>query len=279
MRNISSLAALQKITATGPLADLDIGALQRFVSFTLIGKNDAGTNPTLAVKVQHADPAVAGLAFTTVGASDNKLKAGASTTVNLGASFTQSGARSVSSALVMLNKIGTITAGKLVTVAIQSDTAGSPSGTVLGSGTIDIDSLVGTAYDWVLVNFTSPIDLADATVYHVVLSADYTASASNCVQWRNATVASGGNFETYDGTNWAAVTTTKSFEVQLFQRTYTDVSGLAFTGLTTPAVFETKTVPAGAGLKKHARGYATIGGTASPAFYAALLVNAENSYS
>ncbi len=277
MRKNVTIALLQKITATGALAVLDIGQYTRFGEFTLLCKSDAGTSPTLDVKLQHSNPASNGAAFTTAGASDNILKAGASTTVKLGAKFTQSGARSISGGSVVLNKIGTITAGKLVTVELFADSSGSPTGSALGSTTIDIDSLITTSYDRVPFSFATPVELADATVYHLVLTADYTASASNAVQWRNATVASGGNFETHNDTTWAAVTGTKSFEFILEQYTFTDVTSGAFTQVTTTGVLSKVNIALdNPTLKRVIRPHITIGGTDTPAFYMALSLNAES---
>lgn len=263
------------ITATGGLADIDIGNFTRTMALGFAAKSSAGTNPTLDLKWQNSAPAVAGYSFSTAGASDNKLKAGASTTVKLGAFWTQSGAKSLKSGLLMLTKIGTITAGKKVTVEVYADTTGAPSGSALASTTIDIDTAITTDYLWVPFTFTTPLDVADATVYHLVLSADYTASASNCVEWRNATVASGGNFETYDATNWTA-TGTKSFEVILQQYTFTDIAGGTTTQVTTTASRQEVAFAADTPVSRIVRPYCTIGGTSTPTFYTVCYVNAEN---
>lgn len=277
MRKIINLAAIQAIAATGPLPDLDIGGYKRFASFSQTSLNTAGSSPTLATKLQQADPAVVGYSFTTAGATDNTLKAGASTTVKQGAKFTQSGARSIKSIDLRLKKIGAIAAAQTVSVDIFADSAGAPTGSSLGTAKIDIDSQIGIAYALVRAIFATTIDLADATVYHVVLSASYTASAVNAVSWRSATVGSAGNFETFDGTSTWTATATSSFEILLNQHTYTDITGGAFTGLTTGAGFQTLDFAIeGSGLKKHIRPYCTIGGTGSPNYYAGVLAALES---
>jgi hypothetical protein len=251
-------------TATGGLPDLNVAEYTRKARFTLFSLNTAGSSPTYAAKLQASAPAALGFNYITAGSTDNILKAGASTTVKLDAAFTQSGAASLKTVTVMLKKIGTIAASQTVTVGIYTDSTGAPSATLLGSATIDIDSQVGTSYAPVTATLSTPVDVADATVYHIVLSASYTASASNAVEWRSNTVASGGNQSTYNGSAWSAVST-QSFEVYAWQYAFSDVTGGAFSGLTTggsiqtielniddyPAVF---------------RIYGTIGGTSSPAY-------------
>lgn len=266
MRKAISVLAPTLVSATGPLADCNFIGSLGFADFVKNSLNTAGTAPTLALKLQHADPAVVGQSQVTAGATDNKLKAGATTTFKLGASFTQSGAKSVTSVFLTLTKIGTITAGKKVTVEIYADSSG-PTGSALGSTTIDIDSLITTSYTSVEAIFATPIDLADATVYWIVLSADYTASASNCVEWRSLTVASAGNQATFDATTWTAVTT-QSFEFVQMTRTYADITGGAFTTHSTALTGDrqTKYLDATGVVKKHVRAYATIGGSSSPAF-------------
>ncbi len=276
MRKPVSIQAPTSVTASGGLTDANVGVLTRILTFVLFLLASAGTNPTYAAKLQTSGPAVRGNQFISVGATSNKLKAGASTTVQLGAQFTQTGSKSISTISVMLDKIGTITAGKLVTVGIYTDSGGDPT-TLLGSATIDIDSLVSTTYGYVTVTFASPIDLTDATVYHIVLSADYTASATNCVQWRSLTVASGGNFESYNATIWAD-TATESLEFYTQVRTYVDVVGGGFTGATSVASRQTINLPASS-ISEHVRLYGTIGGTSSPAFTVALDVIAESQQS
>lgn len=278
MRKPQSILAPTSITATGGTTDANVGLLTRILTFVLFVLVSAGTNPTFAAKLQTSGPASRGFGYTTVGATNNKLKAGAATTVQLGAQFTQSGAKSISSISVMLNKIGTIAAGKLVTVGVYTDVAGDPT-TLLGSATIDIDTAISTTYGWVTVSFPTPIDLADATAYHIVLSADYTASATNCVQWRSATVASGGNFEAFDATNWAD-TTTQSLEVYTDVLTYADVTDGDFTLVSGAGASSRQEInlPASS-VGAHVRLHGTVGGTDNPAFTVALDVVGESQQS
>lgn len=267
MRKTSAILALTKLTATASLAAFDVGPFTGFTDFELTAKNDAGTDPTLDVKLQHADPTARGYSALTEGATETKLKTGAATLVKLAATFTQVADASISQVGLKLKKIGTIAAGKKVTVEICADSTGAP-GTVLGSTTLDIDTAIAAAFGTVIATFTNPVDVEAEGVYHIVLSADYTASATNCAVVRSATVASGGTLQTFDATNWTAVATEK-VETFVEQFVFADVTGGAFTQATAAASRQTKTFYA-EGLKRFVRPVVTIGGTSSPAFYVGL---------
>lgn len=264
------------VTATGGGSDLDVSRLSGPVRVTLASLNTAGTAPTLATKLQSSEGIARGAEQQTAGATDNKLNSGATTNVNLGLAFTQSGTRSVKRIALRLKNPGTITAGKILTLTIQSDTAAAPSGTVLANGTAAtvLCSAVPVAYGWVVFTFAKPVDLVDATAYHFVLSCDYTADATNCIYWRSLTVASGGTVETFDATNWAAVTATQSFEFYSDVYAFTDLTGGGFTTLSTAGNSTVQTLEFyGPNLPQIMRAHFTIGGTSNPAFATSAVVN------
>ena len=269
MRNSIQLSAPAALAATANLSDLDLASvgIQGFSDFELTALNTAGTTPTLDVKLQHSDPQSRGYSYLTAGTTETKLKTGAATLVQLAATFTQSGAASVKAIGLKLKKIGTLAAGKLVTISVCADNSGAP-GTVLGSATIGIDTLIGTAFSTVVVTLAKSINLANATVYHVTLSADYTASATNCVVLRSKTVASGGTQQTFDGTTWTAVTTEK-VEVFTEQFVFADIAGAAFTQVTTGAARQKITLNAES-LKRIIRPVAVIDGTDTPTYVVGL---------
>lgn len=260
-----SLLTPASVSSTGGQADLSILGYTRKGRVTLQSFNTAGTNPTLAAKLQHSAGLMRGLEQSSAGSTDNKLNSGATTNVNLGLKFTQSGARSVKRIALQLKNPGTITAGKVLTLAIKADSAGSPGATVLGTAGTVLCSAVAATYGWVVFTFATPVDLADATVYHLALSCDYTAHATNCIYWRSLTVASGGSVETFDNTNWAAVTATESFEVYVDQFSFSDVTGGAFSGATTGGAISTVEFNI-IDLQPNLRVYFTIGGTSNPAY-------------
>lgn len=264
------------ITATGGGIDLDVSRLAGEAQIVLTTLNTAGTSPTLACKLQSSTGTARGYEYETQGTVvDNELREGASTGIELALKFTQSGAKSVKRVGLFLKKQGTIAAGKKLTLKIETDSTGDPSGTALGtSGTVDIDTEVSTTAGMVMFTFATPVDLADATVYHLVLSGDYSASASNNVCWRSNTVASGGTFNTSaDGTTFAGVTATQSLLAFIEQYTFADITGGGFTTVSTAGNTSVQTI------RKHARSlpafmrlYSTIGGTSNPAFATSAVV-------
>lgn len=109
---------------------------------------------------------------------------------------------------LLLAKLGT--PGTL-TVEIQTDTAGSPSGVVVTNGSLTIAaSEVSTTPSWVYKSFTTAPSLTSGTQYHIVLKAAATVNATNYYAVRNATnnVYSGGVFKysTNSGTAYSAST-------------------------------------------------------------------------
>lgn len=274
-RNNVLVTPLQSVLATGGLDDVSVSNYTRTGTFSLLVKNKAGTTPTLDVKLQQAGLPVVGQNYTTAGTTTNKLRAGATTTVKLGAKFTQSGAKSIKYVDLWLKKAGTLAASQTLTLDINTNNSGVPSATSLGtSATVDIDSVVTTSYAWVRFTFAKAVDLADATIYHMVLSGSYTASTSNYVDWNSNTVASLGNSSTFDNTNWTAVAT-ESFNFIAQETTFTDITGGAYTQVTTAASHQTKNFELETTVSGLVRPYVTIGGTSSPEFFVAVLCNAE----
>ena len=265
MRKSSAIASLAKLSATANLGDFDMGEISGFADFELTAKNDAGTDPTLDVKLQHSDPLARGYSQLSAGETETKLKTGAATNVKVAATFTQVAAASIKKVSLKLKKIGTLAAGKKVTVEIFSDNAGAPNAS-LGSTTLDIDTEIGTAFATITATFATPVDVSASTVYHVVLSADYTASSTNCVVVRSFTVASGGTLRTFNGTDTWTATATEAVEASIEQYVFSDVVSGAFAQATANGSRQTKTFWA-EDLKRFIRPSVTIGGTDSPAFY------------
>jgi hypothetical protein len=251
--------------------------------FTLTSLNTAGTNPTLAMKLQGSEAATRGLEYTTLGTTATELREGGSTNTELALSFTQSGARQIKRVALWLDKQGTLAAGKILTLKIETNNAGNPSGTLVTNATsnnVDIDTAVSTTAGWVVFTFSRPIDLVDATVYHFVLSGDYTASATNNVRLYSKTVASGGTFNpSTDGTTFAGVTTTEAVMVYVDQYNFSDITGGGFTSLATAGTAAVQTIELnGVTLPPFVRAFATLGGTSSPAWTTAVVCNARRAF-
>jgi len=258
------------ITATGGGLDLDTSRLTGRAHATITVRNTAGTNPTLACKLQGSTGLARGYEYSTLGATATELREGATTNNKLALRFTQSGARSIKRVALYLDKQGSFTAGKKLTLTIETNNSGNPSGTAVTNGTsntVDIDTEVSTTAGWVTFTFAKPVDLSDATVYHFVLAGDYTASATINVRWYSKTVASGGTFNTFDATNWAGVTATENLMAYADEYTFTDISGGGFTTVETALNTSVQTISLHArSLPQRTRIYSTVGGTDNPAF-------------
>jgi hypothetical protein len=266
------------VTATGGGIDLALGRLTGQARVTLMALNTAGTSPTLACKLQTSTGLARGYEFSTVGTTGNELREGASTNIELAAAFTQSGARSIKRVALYLDKEGTLAAGKKLTLTIETDNTGNPSGTAVTNGTsatVDIDTEVSATAGWIVFTFAKPVDLADATVYHLVLSGDYSASGTNNVRWYSTTVASGGTLnKSADGTTFAGVIATESAMVYVDQYTFADLTSGGFTSLATAGTASVQTLGFHArNLPAVMRLYSTIGGTSNPAWTVGAAVN------
>ena len=218
-----------------------------------------GSGITLNVKFQASDPAALGGSYNETGDTDKALNKVTSGKTKIAVQFTQSGARSVKRVALKLKKAGTIASDKILTLTIETDNAGAPSGTALGTATILANS-VGATYDWYDFVFTAPVDVANSTVYHLVLTSNYTASDTNYISWQGLTVASGGNAEDY--TPWTDITTLNLL-YRIFQYNFADIPGAAFTEVGNAAAFEAIHFPV-ADAKRIVRAVATVaGGTAT----------------
>lgn len=218
-----------------------------------------GSDVTLNVKFQASDPAALGGSYNETGDTDKALNKETSGKTKIAVQFTQSGARSIKRVALRLKKTGTIASDKLLTLTIETDSSGAPSGTALGTATILANS-VGATYDWYDFVFTAPVDVANSTVYHLVLTSNYTASDTNYISWQGLTVASGGNAEDY--TSWTDITTLNLL-YRIFQYNFADIPGAAFTEVGNAAAFEAIHFPV-ADAKRIVRAVATVaGGTAT----------------
>ncbi len=112
---------------------------------------------------------------------------------------------------LLLIKVGT--PGNL-TVRIETDTAGSPSGTLVNANATATltSSEVATTATWMTVNFSTAFTLTAATQYHIVIRPSATANGSNYIQWLGSTsnVYADGSMKisTNSGSTYAATSTT-----------------------------------------------------------------------
>lgn len=112
---------------------------------------------------------------------------------------------------LLLIQVGTT--GNL-TVRIETDTAGSPSGTLVdANATATITATdVATTATWITVNFTTAFTLTASTQYHIVIRPSATANATNYIKWLGSTsnVYANGSLKlsANSGTSYTANTTT-----------------------------------------------------------------------
>lgn len=252
----------------GGFAPVDVSPYVGPLQFFYTAKSDAGTTPTCAVKLQHSDVAT-GASYTTDGSHDVGLRLAADNNVKLAATFTQSGAAQIKDVILILKKNGTISTTNL-TLTIEGDSSGDPDDTAIGTATVSTDD-IGDSYQSVTFTFATPVEVADATVYHLVLASDYTASGTNYIDWRaNSGLTSGGNQITNNGSAWSA-DADDSQEFIIKQYAFADVTGGAFTTTTgTTADSEVIELPANP-LKQYVRANVTITGSSTPAYYTGVM--------
>lgn len=123
--------------------------------------------------------------------------------------FKVSATYTINSVYLWMKRIGT-SPGEL-TLTIQTNAAGLPSGSSVTGGTSSTKAINGleTTYDWVRFAFPGSPSLVSATQYHLVLSsANYTYSAAVTeVIWgtdESAPAYADGVLETFDGATWTA---------------------------------------------------------------------------
>jgi hypothetical protein len=107
-----------------------------------------------------------------------------------------------------LKKTGTPAGTDTVTLEIQTDSSGVPSGVAVTDGTataVDISDTLTTSYAWVTFTFASNPTLTAGTQYHLVLQGAFTISNVNYVLWgvdHYDVVYPDGLFSKNDGVIW-----------------------------------------------------------------------------
>jgi hypothetical protein len=204
-----------------------------------------GSGITSDIKLQISPDLALGSSYVTEGATDKALNLSTSGKTKIGVQFTQSGVRQIKTIALRLKRVGAITAGKILTLTLNANSTGDP-GTVLGTAATVLCSSIGTSYEWVTFTFATPVDLADSTVYHIVLTSDYDASDTLYIAWNALTVASGGNCEDYAPSSWADVATL-NLMFYAMQYNFADITGGAFTQVVNAASLQSKVININAG--------------------------------
>lgn len=200
-------------------------------SLMALSVSGGGGSDTLDVKFQESDaPEEAeGInGYNGVDDGSRKLREGATTNVLLAIPFTPAVGLTVYQVKLMLSKLGAPTGH--VWVEIQGDSTGDPDGTAIGGVSRKVDvANIGAAIEEVSFFADCGIDLTGATAYWLVITGDYTASATDCIQVHYDTATSA--CKQYNGTVWA-VTTDENFWFKLEQLIFSDVSSLVHAQIT-----------------------------------------------
>lgn len=126
----------------------------------------------------------------------------------LAQSFEVSGEQNIKTVDLQLKKVGSPTGD--LSLEIQTDSGGEPSGTPVTNGTATVvdESTLSTSYGDITFTFATAPVLSDATTYWLVLSTDRSASETNYVAWG----ADGSSPSYADGEMMSEVSSTWSAE-------------------------------------------------------------------
>lgn len=182
--------------------------------FSVTWKNATGTNTeaTKGYDIEYAEDTTNRIAQTTSTGVYTGLRTGATTNVSIAQQITVGGSALVTNRIALyLKRFGTgwdYRNGDTLTVTIETNNAGAPSGTPITNGT----STTRLAYDISPVGqweyFDLPVNATPSasTVYWVRLSGSYTPSATNYIGWEVNTSGAyaSGDSSIYNGTTWTA---------------------------------------------------------------------------
>ena len=98
-----------------------------------------------------------------------------------------------------------------LTVTIETDNAGAPSGTPVTNGTATTRKAFDVPYiadEWYSFTFPTNVSLTSGTTYWLVITGSYTASTTNYIEIDTDTGNgyAAGDSATFDGTNWTVAT-------------------------------------------------------------------------
>jgi len=138
---------------------------------------------------------------------------------NISQGFKPNTSSTVTKVRLWLKKTGAPTGN--ITISIETDTAGVPSGTSVTNGdsqNVDVTTLT-TGYGWVTFTFAANPTLVAGTQYHIVLQGSFAISPTACVSWgadNYDVIYPSGSMSLYGGATWTAQTLYKAcFEVYI----------------------------------------------------------------
>ena len=134
----------------------------------------------------------------------------------LAQSFEVTGTQTLASVDLYLKKVGSPTG--TMTLRVETDSAGSPSGTLADANLTATlaESGLGTSYADATFTFGTPASISGSTTYWLVLSTDRTASATNYVIWGADTSTpsyADGSMSGESSSSWSALSADAIFSV------------------------------------------------------------------
>lgn len=138
----------------------------------------------------------------------------AATRTQISQGFKVNTSSTVTKVRLWLKKTGTPAGTDTITLVIQTDNAGIPSGSAVTNGTsiaLDISDTTGltTSYSWVTFTFTTNPSLTSGTQYHLVLQGAFTIDGANYISWgvdNYDVIYANGAMSVYDATTWTTET-------------------------------------------------------------------------
>lgn len=97
-------------------------------------------------------------------------------------------------------------ASATLTLTVETDSSGSPSGTSIGSATISTVEVFAEP-QWVIFDLSAPVKLSESTQYHLVLASSGAVSATDYITFARTeddTAYSNGSGKSYSGSAWSA---------------------------------------------------------------------------
>jgi len=256
---IRTIALPAEVAATGVSAPVNVADLKGQARVIATAKSFAGTSPTLAVKLQASQGIERFASIASAGANGTAMLTDNSTVAELAAAHVATGNVTVTEVLLPLKRNAGLTSGN-VTLSIEADDAGAPSGTALGTSVVLV-SAIPTTFGSVEFDFSPGVNLTTGSTYWVVATPNYTANATINVAWRDATVESGGNYASSNGTAWSATDTT---DLGMVVRGHTFADVATFSTVNATGSVQSTEFPLGnAGALRLSN---TLGGTNTPKF-------------
>jgi hypothetical protein len=154
------------------------------------------------------------------------------TNTNISQGFKPKTSSTVTSIRLWLKKTGAPTGN--ITISIETDSGGVPSGTSVTNGdsaNFDVTTLT-TSYGWAKFTFATNPTLVAGTQYHIVLKSSFSISSSNYVNWgvdNYDVIYPNGSMSHYDGTTWTSETQYNAcFEVYITSGAFGNVGYAMF---------------------------------------------------